>query len=197
MPSWILRLESKAAACLFRLLRKSLRFSVTGQPADNHPCVYAFWHRDLLILAIQRMYSGAAVLVSASQDGQLIAGPLAELGYQLVRGSSTRGGSQALKELVRLGRNHSLAITPDGPKGPTGTVHPGIFQVALLAAVPIIPIRVSCRREWLFKTWDRLRLPRPFARIKVEYGEHIWVRNRYDFPAAEALMRSQLNIPLA
>lgn len=197
MPSWILRLESIAAACLFRMLRRSLRFSVTGQPADDFRCVYAFWHRDLLILSIQRMFSGAVVLVSASRDGQLIAGPLAKLGYRLVRGSSTRGGSQALKELVRLGRNHSLAITPDGPKGPAGTIHPGIFQVALLASVPIIPVRVSCDRVWLFKTWDRLRLPRPFARIRIEYGEHIAVRNREEFPAAEATLRAQLNNPMA
>ncbi len=193
MPKFIFWLERKLAAGLLRLLRKTLRFEVSGQPPDRLPCVYAFWHRNLINLVIQRIGSGVFVLVSASQDGELIAGPLAELGYGLVRGSSTRGGSQALKELVRLSRDHGLAITPDGPKGPHGTVKEGILQLALLARIPIIPINADCDREWVFNTWDRLRLPKPFAHIKIKYGPELWVRDKEDFGPVSEQLRASLN----
>lgn len=183
-------LEKKAAACFLRLLKKAVRIEVSGQPENSYRCVYAFWHRNLLILTLQRMNSGAAVLVSSSQDGELIAGPLGELGYFPVRGSTTRGGAQALKELVRLGRERCVAITPDGPKGPVGSIQPGIFQVAFLAGIPIVPIAAGCDREWVFNTWDRFRLPKPFSRIRVLYGPPIWVRDKDDFANAEERLRS-------
>ena len=197
MTKTTLFLERKLAAFFFRLLRKSLRFTVTGQPEDGFPCIYVFWHRDLLLMTIQRINSGAAVLVSRSQDGELIAGPIGELGYKLVRGSSSRGGSEAIREMVRLGRENSLAVTPDGPKGPPGTIHPGIFQIAWLAGIPIIPTVPDCDKTWTFRTWDRLRLPKPFARIRIEYKAPISVAGKDGFAQAEELLREALAEPVA
>ncbi|HCX59803.1 MAG TPA: hypothetical protein DG355_04000, partial [Candidatus Cloacimonas sp.] len=66
------------------------------------------------------------------------------------------------------GAQRSLAITPDGPKGPLGTIHPGMFQLALLARIPIVGVACHTNREWVFNSWDRFRFPKPFAKILIE-----------------------------
>jgi len=184
-----MKIEARCGAWLLRLLNATLKWDVQNQPPNGHTCVYAFWHRNLLLLAMQRMFSNAVVMVSSSQDGELIAGPLKYLGYKTVRGSTTRHGSQALKQMIRLAKNHSLAITPDGPKGPVGMIQPGLFQLALLARVPIIPIVAHAEREWVLNSWDRFRVPKPFSRIKVSYGDPISVPSREEFAAAESQLR--------
>ncbi len=189
MSELLFRLEGILGAGLLRLWRRSLRFQALDQPKNGQPCVYALQHRDLLLLALQRIDCGIAVLVSRSRDGELIARPLARLGFLPVRGSSSRGGSSALKELVGLAQNHSLAITPDGPKGPAGSIQPGILQLALLARVPIIPVAATAGRQWELNSWDRFRLPKPWSKITASYGREIMVRSREDFPAAEAALR--------
>lgn len=191
----LLRLEAFLGAWLLRLWRKTIRWKVTGQPPKNFPCVFAFWHRDLLILTMQQIDSNAVVMVSTSQEGELIAGPLSRLGYLPVRGSTTRQGSLALKKMLRLSQTRTLAITPDGPVGPPGFMHQGLFQISYLGKVPIIPIRVEARHIWNLPSWDRLRVPRPFTTIRVHYGEHIPVLGRADFSAAEAAIRKFLANP--
>ncbi|GAB1467516.1 hypothetical protein MASR2M64_01880 [Candidatus Cloacimonadota bacterium] len=184
-------LERKLAAKFLLLLRKTIRFTVINQEAsDNIRCIYMFWHRNLLPLTMQRAFSGAGVLVSSSKDGELIAGPLKELGYIAIRGSSTREGAKAMLEMIRAAKNISLAITPDGPKGPSGTIHPGIFQIALLAKVPIVAIASETSREWVFNSWDRFRFPKPFSRVTAVYSDPIYVKSKESFPEAEAALRS-------
>lgn len=184
-----MKVEEYAGAWLLRLLNCTLKYTVHNRPPDDLPCVYALWHRDLLLLTLHRMNTNIAVMVSVSQDGQLIAGPLKHLGYRPVRGSSSHKGSQALKEMVRLARDHSLAVTPDGPKGPVGSIQPGLFQIALLAKVPIIPVVAEANREWVFNSWDRFRCPKPFSRLTINYGAPIQVRDREDFWQAEITLR--------
>lgn len=189
MPEFLFKLEGVLGAWLLRLWRSTLRVEANHQPPNGHPCVYALQHRDLLLLTLQRMDCGIAVMVSRSRDGELIARPLARLGFLPVRGSTSRSGSQALKELIRLARDRSLALTPDGPQGPAGSVQPGILQLALLAHIPIIPVVASANRMWQLRSWDRFRLPHPFAKLTASYGPEIRVRSREDFPAAETALR--------
>lgn len=189
MHKILMKAEEYAGAWLLRLLNSTLRYTVHNRPPDDLPCVYALWHRDLLLLGLHRINTNVAVMISASQDGQLIAGPIRHLGYLPVRGSSSRKGSQALKEMVRLARDHSLAVTPDGPKGPVGSIQPGLFQIALLAKVPIIPVVAEASREWVFNSWDRFRCPKPFSRLTINYGEPIQVRDREEFQQAEMTLR--------
>jgi lysophospholipid acyltransferase (LPLAT)-like uncharacterized protein len=192
MPSLWMRLEAVAGAWLLRLLKNTIRWEVINQPPSNYPSINAFWHRNLLILTMQRIDDNVVVMVSSSRDGQLIAGPLSRLGYLPVRGSTTRQGASALKEMVRLGKTHTLGITPDGPKGPSGSIHPGLFQIALLAKIPIITISVLPCPEWTLNSWDKFRIPKPFSRIKVIYGEPLWVKDKADFHSAEAEFRQAL-----
>ncbi len=187
-------LERKLGAWFLRLYRKSLRFEVINQEAsDEIRCIYMFWHRNLLLMTLQRIDHGAAVMVSSSKDGELIAGPLSELGYVPVRGSSSRQGSRAMLEMIKASRQISLAITPDGPKGPVYTIHPGVLQIALLARIPIVPVAVHANREWLFNSWDKFRFPKPLARLTMIYANPISLTRKEDFEAVEKQIRAFLS----
>jgi len=189
MDNIIWKLYKKSAACLLRMFKLTMRFEVHNQP-QQEPVLYAFWHRNLIYCCLQRAGDPIAVLVSASKDGDLLAGPVEELGFTTVRGSSSRQGSQALKEMLRHARKYSVGITPDGPRGPVGTIHPGMFHIAQLANIPIVAVACDADREWVFNSWDRFRFPKPFARVKVEYSDPIWVHNKADVQKAELDFRS-------
>jgi len=175
---------NRLASGLLRLLNCTMRFEVKNQPVQEH-VVYAFWHRNLIYCALLRAGDRIAVMISGSKDGELIAGPVSRLGYDVVRGSTSRQGSQALKGMLRYAKTHSLAITPDGPKGPVGTVHPGLFQLALLAKIPIVAVAVDANREWVFSSWDRFRFPKPFAKVRAEYSDPIYLRSKADIAEAK------------
>lgn len=178
MSRFLFFLEAKLAAGFLRLLKLTLGFEIINRNPDEQKCIYMFWHRNLLLLCLHRIGSPVAVVISASKDGELIAGPVKELGFIPVRGSSSRQGAKALKEMIQHGRRRQLAITPDGPKGPPKSIHPGVFQIALLAKIPIIPISANVNREWVFNSWDRFRVPKPFAKIKVIYGKPFYVEDK-------------------
>ncbi|HOI01672.1 MAG TPA: lysophospholipid acyltransferase family protein [Candidatus Cloacimonas acidaminovorans] len=193
MAKVLFYLERKLGAWLLLLLRKTLKFKVINQESsDNIRCIYMFWHRNLLMMTLQRVYHGAAVMVSSSKDGELIAGPLWELGYIPVRGSSSFKGSSAMREMIKISQKISLAITPDGPKGPCYTCHPGIFQIAYLAKIPIVAVAVNADKEWQFNSWDRFRFPKPFAKLTMIYSDPIWVKSKEDFATAEREIRDFL-----
>jgi len=185
-----MRLEARLGALLLRFLKASIRWEVENQNPDSLRCIYFLWHRDLLILGTQRIGSGTAVMVSSSKDGELIAGPMKHLGYIPVRGSSSRQGVQALKEMIRLARTHTLAITPDGPKGPVRSIHPGVFEIAALGKIPIIAVATEAKHEWVLNSWDRFRVPKPFTKIKVRYSQPFYVQSREDFAQTESLIRA-------
>jgi hypothetical protein len=193
MAKVLFYLERKLGAWFLLLLRKTLKFKVINQESsDNIRCIYMFWHRNLLMMTLQRVYHGAAVMVSSSKDGELIAGPLWELGYIPVRGSSSFKGSSAMREMIKISQKISLAITPDGPKGPCYTCHPGLFQIAYLAKIPIVAVAVNADKEWQFNSWDRFRFPKPFAKLTMIYSDPIWVKSKEDFATAEREIRDFL-----
>ncbi len=183
-------LEYKFLAVILRIFKASIKFEVKNQPGkDQEPVIYAFWHRNLIYCALQRAGDPVAVMISSSRDGELIAGPVAELGYIPVRGSSTRQGSAALKSMLRWAKTTPLAITPDGPKGPRGTIHPGLWQIAIMAKIPVVGISCDASREWVFNSWDRFRFPKLFATVRMRYSEPIHVATKEDIPAAEEQLR--------
>jgi lysophospholipid acyltransferase (LPLAT)-like uncharacterized protein len=140
------------------------------------PVMYAMTHGVLLPLAFAHRDRRIQVLVSESRDGEIIARIIGRMGFGLVRGSNTRGGDRAVVELVRRGREgYDLGITPDGPKGPRGSVAPGAILVAARAQVPIIPIGVAADRATYASSWDRFLVPHPFAKVAVVYGAPIRV----------------------
>ena len=195
MPGLLFKVEARLGAWLIRLMRKTTRWEVSGQPAGDFRCIFFLWHKDLLIMTMQRVNSGIAVLVSGSKDGELIAGPLLKLGYHTVRGSSSRQGARALREMVRISREHALAITPDGPKGPAGKIHPGVFEIAMLAKIPIIALAVETPKAWVLNTWDGLRIPKPFSRVRVEYSQPFYLKSKEDIAEVERAIREFTKVP--
>jgi lysophospholipid acyltransferase (LPLAT)-like uncharacterized protein len=163
---------------------------------DRRPCLFAFWHRYQLMMAWVYRNHGAHVLVSRSQDGDLIAGALHVLGYRTVRGSSSRGGAAALMGLMDiLVSGGQAAVTPDGPRGPYRSLQPGLLTLARKTGAPIVPCGWAGSRVKILGSWDRFIVPLPFGRYDVVFGAPIsvpeeggedLVREALDGAAAEA-----------
>lgn len=140
----------------------------------RRPFVFALWHGQLLPLLWHHRGQGIALVISEHRDGERIARVATGLGYDLVRGSSTRGGGRALIQLSRvLESGHEAAITPDGPRGPARTVAQGVVVAAHRSGAAILPIAVSADRAWRLGGWDSFLIPKPFARVTVAYSAPI------------------------
>jgi len=114
------------------------------------------------------------LMISLSNDGDIGAGIVRRFGWTPVRGSSSKGGLKALKQMIRELRRSMLAgHIVDGPQGPAGIVKPGTISLALAARAVIVPVSISADRAWFFNSWDRFMLPKPFAGIRITFGEMI------------------------
>ena len=103
------------------------------------------------------------ILISEHRDGELITQVIKRLGFSVVRGSTTRGGARALREMsLRIDRGH-LCVTPDGPRGPRRSVHQGIAYLGSRTGFPIVGAGMAFKRPWRAKSWDRFAVPRPFS----------------------------------
>jgi len=178
---------------LVRMLLGSLRVDVTGaeerQAALDEfgSIVFCAWHNQLLYPVYHGRRTKGAVVISQHADGELIARVAKRLGPGVVRGSTTRGGARALVQLVRLARNgESIGMTPDGPRGPRYVAQPGVVYIAQKAQVPVVPIGFATDRFWEFRSWDRFRVPKPFARGQIVYGPPIHVPASLDEEQLEA-----------
>ena len=169
-----------AATLRFRWTDRSGHFQV--QPAS--PAIYCLWHNRLaLCMAIYHGYikprsetSGLAALISASRYGGFLAAILDNFQVQVVRGSSSRRGPQALRELTTCSRlGYSIAITPYGPRGPRHVVQEGVVSLAQLTGLPIIPVSTAIKCKICTNTWDRFQIPFPFSRCEVILEKPIYV----------------------
>lgn len=135
--------------------------------------IFAHWHRDELCVLPLVGQLKIATMTSTSKDGQLIDHVIRKFGGATSKGSSTRGAVSALKGLIRLvkkdGYNSSMAV--DGPKGPIYQVKPGIFELAKLTGSTIVPVGIASKPHFTFeKSWNKARLPKPFARVYVYFS---------------------------
>jgi hypothetical protein len=174
---WWLEPAALAGSWLVRLIGMTWRIEDVRAPeyvaahAAGEKVVYAFWHARLLPLVWARRGEGITVLVSRHRDGQLITRIIEHLGFTSARGSSTRGGEAGVRELLTMAHyGHELAITPDGPRGPAERVKDGLVFVAARLGRRVVPIASASREAWVFDSWDRFRVPRPFARVRIAYG---------------------------
>jgi hypothetical protein len=119
---------------------------------------------------------------------------LKRFGFTFVRGSTTSGGLMALRGLIKAARDgYSVAITPDGPKGPIFKVQPGIVYLAQKAGVPVIPVACALSRKKILRSWDRYQFPLPFGRIQAVYGEPFPIAGADDVAAKSAELETILN----
>ncbi len=177
MGDGALRLAAGLGRAYLRLLQATCRFRQEGaedgvkEARTVGAVLWAFWHNRLLGPLIPYRNQGAGVVISQSRDGELIARVVEGFGYVALRGSSTRGGSQALRGLLRhLRSGHDVAFTPDGPRGPRYTVRPGLAYLAAKTGLPVVPMGVAYSRKAVFSSWDRFQLPLPFATVLLHLG---------------------------
>ena len=163
-----------------RMRERSEYFS----PAAPAPVIFCIWHNRLAtcikIWDVHRRPHnsgpGMAALVSASRDGAFLAGILEWFRVQPVRGSSSRRGAQALRELTTWAeRGYDLTITPDGPRGPRYEIQDGIASLAQLTGLPVVPVALNLNWKISAKSWDRFQIPLPFARCEVCVGKSVRV----------------------
>jgi len=166
------------AAPLLRSLSRSWRFRTVGEErwkaavADPRPFVFVLWHESILPLLWWHRDQGIAVVVSQGREGKYVGDYASRLGYRLIPGSSSRGGPRALLGAVRmLEEGATVAITPDGPKGPRREMKPGAVQAAQRAGAQLVPLHAVARPAWRAGSWDRLTIPKPRAEVVVGYGE--------------------------
>ena len=114
------------------------------------------------------------IMISQSSDGQIVAGVAERSGWNTIRGSSSKGGKEALKKMItHLKATKLAAHIVDGPKGPSGKVKPGVIRLAQVTHAVIVPFYVSAEKAWYFKSWDKFLLPKPFAKVRLGFGKMI------------------------
>jgi lysophospholipid acyltransferase (LPLAT)-like uncharacterized protein len=169
-----------------------------GLRARGVPILFALWH-GRMFLSIQA-HRGEEIVTMASQskDGEIIARWLEGNGYAVVRGSTTRGGGEALRRMVRAMRaGRNAALTVDGPKGPPRVVQPGVAQLARLTGAWVLPITSSAAKPRFLASWDQYLLPRPFSRGFVAYGEPFPIPREMPDDAALSRIASALDAATA
>lgn len=181
-------------ACYIRLVWASGRWTVENAhiPAafwdQGKPFILAFWHGRLLLMPKSwRQGKAIHMLISSHRDGQLIARTVAHFGIRAIEGSTTRGGSTALRAMLKaLKAGEWVGITPDGPKGPRMRASDGIVAVAKLSGCPVLTASYSAAPAKVLGSWDRFLVPYPFGRGVITWNEPIMVARDADADQLEA-----------
>ena len=156
--------------------------------------IYTMWHGRMWLLAARFPRRGVGVLVSLSEDGEVIARVLSRLRLVPVRGSSSRGGDEALKALEKwVSEGRSAAITPDGPRGPRHVAHLGAVALAARTGKPIVPLGAAARPAWTLRSWDNFQVPKPGSRAVIAVGEPFHVPRSSDLEPWRAQLETALN----
>lgn len=189
---------------VMRLMMKSWRLhwqDGESLPVLPGPVIFCTWHNRLaLAMAANGDFvrekwpcAGLCAMISASRDGAFLASLVEPFGVVPIRGSTSRRGAQALLEArSQIEKNFSVAMVPDGPRGPAYRIHrEGIIHLAQWTGRPIIPMSNYSRCKVIWPSWDRFQIPLPFARCVMRFGRPIWVPRE-----ATAETREQLRLEL-
>lgn len=180
-----------------RLVGITNRLTVSGTSTWNDEVlqgrnICAFWHNRMFYsvyyyCVVVKSAPPASILISMSRDGDYGAALVKVLRQETVRGSSSRGGRRAIRQLGQcLQQGYNIALTPDGPRGPAEQVQMGIIRLAQMTGSPILPISYDASRKRIFKkSWDHFILPLPFGRIHLAFGAPIRVKPQARGPALE------------
>lgn len=191
---WLLRVAARAGAWTLCGWMRTLRYQYRPigpslDPTDPNLAgryIYAMWHENMLLPAYHYSSPNFCVLLSQHGDAQIMADILRCLKVRVVRGSTTRGGVEAIRGMLKAGRDCHLAITPDGPRGPRQKVKQGLVYLAARLGLPIVPVGFGYQRAWRMHSWDRFALPRPWTRATCVTAEAIAVPDTADRDELEA-----------
>ncbi len=182
------------AAQYIRLVRITGRWQIVGEDIpesfrkSGRPFILAFWHGRLMMMPYcWRRTDLVQMLISGHRDGRLISRTVRHFRIESVVGSSTSGGAQAMRDLIRLLRGGGIVgITPDGPRGPRMRVGEGTIALARLSGAPVLPATYAVSRRRILGSWDRFVLPLPFSRGVFLWGEPLDVPKKADEAAMDA-----------
>jgi lysophospholipid acyltransferase (LPLAT)-like uncharacterized protein len=173
--TWLNQLGGLGTAVLTRHWMSTLDYRIAyydsavdpALPEFRGPAIFMFWHEYIPMLFYLRGHCSIAMLLSRHQDAELLSHAARHMGFQTVRGSTGRGGTAALRELIRKSNGMNLAITPDGPRGPRRRMSPGPIYLSSKLGIPLVAIGLGYDRPWRVSTWDKFAIPRPFTRARV------------------------------
>jgi lysophospholipid acyltransferase (LPLAT)-like uncharacterized protein len=158
---------------------------------SGRPPIMAFWHGRILPATVYFRRRGIVVITSENFDGEWIAGIIERFGYGTARGSTSRGGRKALRQLTRdLAAGKPAAFTIDGPRGPARVAQPGALWLAKATGNPVLPFHIETDRHWTLNSWDRTQVPKPFATSAIVIGEPLYVARETDASGLDAVTRA-------
>lgn len=157
---------------------------------QNQNYVLAFWHSTMLLPWYVHRNQNFAALTSLSKDGDLLARQLKSWNYKVVRGSSSKGGDVALGIMVDLAKNkYSVAITPDGPRGPVRKFKAGAVITAKRSGIPLVLAGVGFQKKKKLKSWDSFEVPKFFSKAKIVYSEPIIVNSELSYEETSEIIK--------
>jgi lysophospholipid acyltransferase (LPLAT)-like uncharacterized protein len=158
---------------------------------NNQNYVVAFWHETMLLPWYLHSSKNSAALTSKSKDGDLLAKQLKYWGYAVVRGSSSKGGDVALGIMIDYAKNkYSIAVTPDGPRGPVHKFKAGAVIAAKKSEIPLVLLGVGFKQKKFLKSWDKFQVPYFFTKAKVIYSEPIYIDKNLSYEETSEIILS-------
>ena len=158
---------------------------------SGRPPIMAFWHGRILPATVYFRRRGIVVITSENFDGEWIAGIIERFGYGTARGSTSRGGRKALRQLTRdMAAGRPAAFTIDGPRGPARVAQAGAVWLAKITGNPVLPFHIETDRHWTLNSWDRTQIPKPFAVSAIAIGAPLYVGQDIDAAGLEIVTRT-------
>ncbi len=180
-----------ALGCTLRWRVEGLERLEAIQASGRQP-VMGFWHGRILSATVYFRRRKIVVITSENFDGEWITRIIKRFGYDTARGSTSRGGRRALRELMRrMAEGRPAGVTLDGPRGPARVAQPGAVWLARVTGNPVLPFHLEADGCWTVDSWDRTQIPKPFATVALVVGEPLEVPRDAD---AEGLERARLEL---
>lgn len=161
-----------------------------ARPEYNEHVIFAFWHEYISIVLPHWRRTPLTILVSQHRDGEFVSQTAENFGCNIVRGSTSRGGSSAIRQIKKHSAYSSIAISPDGPRGPRREMAMGPIYLSSLLGMAIVPVGLGIDRAWRLNTWDRFAIPKPFSRARMIFGPKIYIPRKCPREEMEAKRQS-------
>lgn len=173
------RLAVLLAPRLYKLWALTLRYEEIGREAverlsaEGQVMIICLWHGEIFTMWNVKRQLPLTAVISRSKDGEMLTRVITRMGFKVVRGSSSRGGAEALRGIVRAMRRdgENPCVTMDGPRGPAKEVKDGVLFMAHFGRGLLVPTRVQARCALRLRSWDSHLIPLPFSRVRVIFGE--------------------------
>ena len=161
-----------------------------ARPEYNEHVIFSFWHEYISVVLPRWGFTPLTILCSKHRDGEWVNQTGLSMGLNVVRGSTSRGGSSAIRQLKKYGKTSSIAMSPDGPRGPRREMALGPIFLASLLGMPVVPVGVGISNPYRLNTWDQFAIPRPLSRIRIVFGPKIYIPRKSSREELEAAKES-------